>query len=154
MTRKPVPTRKDFSFFRPIQVRWGDFDLLGHVNNVQYVRYFELMVVEFVGTECGVSWTQGPTIPFAAENSCRFIRPINAGPLGPVDVTLDGALRIEHIGTSSVRYGLALFEPGSDEASADGTWIHVWVDRHSNRPLPIPAEARTAYDRHLAHAEA
>lgn len=150
MSRKPVPTRKDFTFFRPIQVRWGDFDMLGHINNVQYIRYFELMVVEFVGAECSDGWRHGPSVPFAAENGCRFIRPINAGPQGPSGVTLDGALRIDHIGTSSVRYGLALFEAGADEASADGSWVHVWVDRQTNRPLPIPPAARDAYERHLA----
>ncbi|MGC2853886.1 acyl-CoA thioesterase [Novispirillum sp. DQ9] len=149
MTRKAIPTRDEFSFFRPVQLRWGDFDLLGHLNNVQYVRFYELLVVEFVGAECGVSWSEGPVVPFAAENSCRFIRPINPGPLGPVDGSLDGALRIEHIGTSSVRYAMALFEPGADEAAAAGEWVHVWVDRASNRPVAMPDQARAAYQRHL-----
>lgn len=145
MARKPVPLRQEFSFFRTVQLRWGDFDLLGHLNNVQYVRYFEYVCVEVIGA-CGVSWTEGPVIPFAAEYSCRFIRPVHPGPLGPVEGSLDAALRVERIGTSSVQYALALFEPGEDDAVASGDWTHVWVDRASNRPTPIPDTARAFYE--------
>ncbi|KJS43419.1 MAG: hypothetical protein VR70_02665 [Rhodospirillaceae bacterium BRH_c57] len=149
MAREPAPTRGDYSYIRPIQVRWGDFDLLGHINNVQYVRYLEYMVVNFVGEECGESWTRGAAIPFAAENSCRFLRPINAGPLGPVGITLDAGLSIARVGTSSVHYAMALFEQGEDAAAATGTWVHVWVDSKTHRPVPIPDQARAAYERHM-----
>ncbi|MFA7431056.1 MAG: thioesterase family protein [Rhodospirillaceae bacterium] len=149
MAREPAPVRGDYSFFRPIQVRWGDYDLLGHINNVQYIRYWEYMVVQFVGEECGESWTRGAAIPFAAENSCRFLRPLNAGPLGPVGITLEAGLRIERIGTSSVHYALSLFEPEVAEAAATGAWVHVWVDTKTHRPVPIPDEARMAYERHV-----
>lgn len=148
-TSRIVPTRAEFPYMQPMQVRWGDFDILGHVNNVQYIRYFEYMVVRFVGQECGVGWAEGPCVPFAAENGCRFIRPVECGALGPVDITLDCGLRIQKIGTSSVVYDLAVFEPGRDDAAAAGWWVHVYVDRETQRPVRIPAEARAAYEKFM-----
>ena len=47
-------------------------------------------------------------------------------------------LRVAHIGTSSVRYELAIFRNEEDEACAQGHFVHVYVNRVTNRPVPLP----------------
>lgn len=140
---KPEPARRaDFPFFATIQTRWSDNDMFGHVNNVEYYRFFELAVCEFLMGPCQLALLKAPVVPFAAESLCRFRRPLS----WPETVT--AGLRVEHLGTSSVRYAIALFGQDADEAAADGHWLHVFVDRETQRPTPIPDAVRAVYERH------
>lgn len=134
--------REDFTFWYDMATRWNDNDQLGHVNNVVYNSFFEACVVNFVQNECENDWFESPSIPYAAETSCRFIRPV------AFPAHLDVGLRIAHIGRTSVKYSLALFVEGEQEASATSDWVHVWVDRTSERPIAIPETAMNAYSRH------
>ena len=54
------------------------------------------------------------------------------------------AMRVAHVGNSSVRYEIALFGEGRDRAAAQGHFVHVYVDRESRRPAPLPASWREA----------
>ncbi|MCA1906845.1 MAG: acyl-CoA thioesterase [Magnetospirillum sp.] len=142
MSREPAPRRQDFPFVTTIQTRWSDNDMFGHINNVEYYRFFELVVVEFLRGPCAMDIMNGDAVAFAAESQCRFRRPLS----WPEPVC--GGLRIEHVGNSSVRYGLALFDGDTDEAAADGHWTHVFVERATQRPTPIPAFIRDAFLKH------
>ncbi|MCR6632364.1 MAG: acyl-CoA thioesterase [Magnetospirillum sp.] len=143
MSDRTVPARRgDFRFFSTIQTRWSDNDMFGHVNNVEYYRFFELTVCEFLMLACDLDMMAAPVVPFAAESLCRFRRPLS----WPHPVS--AGLRVEHLGTSSVRYGIALFDQGSDEPAAEGHWVHVFVERANQRPVPIPDAIRAAFERH------
>ena len=137
-----ITCREDFTFWYAMATRWNDNDQLGHVNNVVYYSYFEACVVNFVQTECDNDWMKSPCLPYAAETSCRFLRPV------AFPSHLDVGLTITHIGRSSVKYSLALFVEDEEEASATCEWVHVWVDRKSERPASIPEGAMNAYKRH------
>jgi acyl-CoA thioester hydrolase len=50
------------------------------------------------------------------------------------------------LGNSSVQYELAVFKVGDSEACAAGRFVHVFVDRASNQPVPIPAKLRQALE--------
>ncbi|MGE5478420.1 MAG: acyl-CoA thioesterase [Bacteroidales bacterium] len=140
---RPAPLqRSDFRFFCQIQTRWSDNDMFGHVNNVEYYRYFELAVCEFLMRGCELDLLNGEVATFAAESLCRFRRPLS----WPHPVT--AGLRVEHLGNSSVRYGIALFDDSSDDPAAEGHWVHVFVTRKDQRPTPIPAPVRAAFERH------
>ncbi|MBY0432382.1 MAG: thioesterase family protein [Rhodospirillales bacterium] len=82
----------------------------------------------------------GPIRTYAAETMCRFRRPLS------FPETVECGLRVERIGTTSVRFGLALFRQGEDEAAADGHWVHVFVDRGSERPAALPAAMRALFE--------
>jgi acyl-CoA thioester hydrolase len=56
-------------------------------------------------------------------------------------------MRVGHLGTSSVRYELALFGDSEDVARADGHFVHVFVERETGRPTPIPSGIRAALER-------
>ena len=133
--------RSDYSLVVPIATRWNDYDMLGHVNNVEYYRYFEIIVLTSLA-RAGLDWRQDSIIPFTVENHCCFRRP-----LMPAD-SLDGRFRIARIGRSSATYELGLFMPNDEIASAYGYFIHVFVDRHTERSAKIPAGIRTCFDAH------
>ena len=134
--RPPIPTRADFREFRPITTRWLDNDAYGHVNNVVYYAWFDTVVNARL-VEAGVlDPAAGDVVGVVAETSCRFHdsvafpEPVEAG------------LAVERIGTSSVTYRIGIFRAGADQASADGRFVHVYVDRATRRPVPIPDDVR------------
>jgi acyl-CoA thioester hydrolase len=150
MTARTEPTaggnqetarRSDYSLVVRIATRWNDYDMLGHVNNVEYYRYFEIIVLTSLAI-AGLNWRQDSIIPFTVENHCCFRRP-----LMPAD-TMDGCFRIARIGRSSATYELGLFMPNDETPSAYGYFIHVFVDRHTERPAKIPDGIRTSFDAH------
>ena len=135
-------SREGFSFWYEMATRWNDNDQLGHVNNVVYYSYFEACVVNFVQVQCEIDWINSPSVPYAAESNCKFLRPV------AFPSFLNVGLNITYIGRSSVKYFLALFVEGENEASATCQWVHVWVDRNGKRPVPIPERAVNAYTRY------
>lgn len=143
MSHKSPPGRQaDYPYRLDIQTRWSDNDMFGHLNNVLYQRFFEHVVVAFLRGPCGVDLMRSPVITYAAESHCKFLRPLSY-PKGVV-----AGIRIDQMGRTSARYGLALFEEGCDEAAAEGHWIHVFVDRETQRPVPIPDDIRAVFERH------
>lgn len=141
-TRHPIPRLDQFGFRLPIQTRWSDNDMFGHVNNVLYYRFFEMVVADFLINPCAMDLFQGTVRTFAAESLCRFRKPLSW------PQPLVGGLKIDHLGKSSVRYGLALFAEGEDDAAADGHWVHVFVDRDTQRPVDIPPAIRAVFERY------
>ncbi|OAN44796.1 thioesterase [Paramagnetospirillum marisnigri] len=139
--KKEIGRQSDYPYRVDIQTRWSDNDMFGHLNNVVYQRFFEFIVVDFLRGPCGIDLMNAPVITFAAESTCKFLRPLSY-PTGVV-----AGIRIDQMGRTSARYGLALFEQGCDEAAAEGHWIHVFVERDSGRPTPIPDDIRAVFER-------
>ncbi len=129
-----------------IPTRWNDYDLLGHVNNVLYNRYFEITVLQLVKL-AGVDWVNDPVVPFAAEVCVKFLKPL------PFSESVDCCLRVSRLGNTSAVYELAIFLPDADQPSATGHFVHVFVDRASERPVPVPAPVRDVFARYLAAGE-
>lgn len=136
--RLPPATRSAFPHHAFITTRWGDNDVYGHVNNVVYYAFFDTVVNAYL-IEAGVLDVEaGPTIGLVVETQCRYFHPIAF----PQKVT--AGLRVAHLGTSSVRYEVALFAGDAEEAAAQGHFVHVYVDRQSRKPVPLPAALRKA----------
>lgn len=130
---KAVPLRAEFSYVLAIQTRWSDNDMFGHLNNVIYNRFFEAVIVSFYRECTPLDFFTAPVVPYVVEILSRFKRPLT------YPETIDATLRVEEIGTRSVRFVVALFRQGEDAASAWCDWVHVFVDRESERPVEIPA---------------
>ncbi|MET4697620.1 acyl-CoA thioester hydrolase [Constrictibacter sp. MBR-5] len=134
-------TRERYRFFLPIQTRWNDNDTYGHVNNAVYYEYFDTAVNRFLVDEGGLDIHTAPCIGLVVESMCRYHAAVS------YPEALQAGLRVGHLGRSSVRYEVGIFRRGEDAAAADGHFIHVFVDRETNRPHPIPAEIRSALER-------
>lgn len=142
--RPGPPSRRDYPFFRSIPTRWSDNDQYGHVNNVVYYSFFDTVISLFLIGEAGLDPQQGPTIGVCAESGCRY----HAAVSHPARV--DAGLRVARLGTSSVTYEIGIFAEGSDTAAASGHFVHVFVERETMRPLPIPDAIRRAMTAILA----
>jgi len=139
MAEPAEPRRRDFPYRIEIPTRWSDNDMLGHVNNVVYYRFFEAVVVRFQMEVAGVDWLADPISPQAVETLCRFHRPLS------FPETVEAGLRVERIGNSSVTFAIALFGESEDAPAASGHFVHVFVNAESLRPAPIPKRQHAVY---------
>lgn len=141
MMERQVPTdRAQYPRITSISTRWGDNDTYGHVNNVAYHAFFDTAVNQHL-IEAGVlDIAHSPVVGFVVENQCRYFTPI--GFPDRVDV----GLRVTRLGDRSVRYEIALFRNGAGVASAVGRFVHVYVERATSRPAPIPAAVRAVLE--------
>jgi acyl-CoA thioester hydrolase len=117
-----------------------DNDVYGHVNNVIYYSFFDTAVNEIQVRKGLLDIENSPVIAFVVETGCRYFSSLS------FPGTVDAGIRVAKLGKSSVRYEVALFAEGSEDAAAEGHFIHVYVDRETRRPCPIPDETRA----HLA----
>jgi acyl-CoA thioester hydrolase len=131
---------------RQISTRWADNDVYGHVNNVVYYSYFDTAVNGWLMDATGTDIRQLPAIGVVAETSCRFLSALSFP-----DPVVAG-LRLRRLGTSSVTYEIGLFR-GDDETPAGlGSFVHVYVDSATRRPVPVPELIRDAL-RRLRHSD-
>jgi acyl-CoA thioester hydrolase len=130
---KPRPdTRDRYAHVSSISTRWMDNDVYGHVNNVQYYSFFDTAVNRYLIAAGALDIHAGAVIGLVVETHCNYFAPLAF----PQDV--DAALRVAQVGRSSVRYEIGLFTPGQPLAAATGHFVHVYVDRATRRPVPLP----------------
>jgi len=134
-----APTRDGYAHFLTIPTRWKDNDIYGHVNNVEYYSYFDTVINEFLIRRGGLDIHSGDTIGVCAESHCRFLAAV-AFP-DPVEA----GLRVGHLGGSSVRYEIGLFDPEGSPL-AEGWFVHVFVGREDRRPAGVPDSIRSALE--------
>ncbi|MCA0871057.1 acyl-CoA thioesterase [Seohaeicola saemankumensis] len=137
--RPPVPTRSDFSAFQTIQTRWMDNDMYGHMNNVVHYSLFDTAVNGWLIEHSLLDPRTSDSFGLVVETGCKY-----HAEMGFPDVITAG-IRVAHLGTSSVRYEIGLFRNDEDSASANGFFIHVYVDRTSRRPVAISNSMRKAF---------
>ena len=133
-------SREAYAHLRAIPTRWADNDVYGHVNNVEYYAFFDTVINAWLVDRGGLDIHRGAVIGLCAESHCEY-RAAVAFP----DV-VEAALRVGHLGRSSVRYEIALFREGGEDAIAVGWFVHVFVDREERRPTEIPDELRSSLE--------
>ena len=141
MTIAKQETRDNYKQFYPITTRWMDNDYYGHVNNVAYYSYFDTAANRYLIEAGGLNLENSPVIGVVVNSGCTYKNPV------AYPQALEAGLRIDRLGNSSVQYGLAIFAEGEQQASAFGHFVHVFVDRQSNKPVSIPTEIRAALER-------
>ena len=155
MPTASAPCAAEFVEFLPIQTRWRDNDLYGHVNNVVYYEYFDTAVNRWLIQQGLLCPQTSALIGVVVYTQCEYFESV-AFP----DQLLAG-IKVLHLGNSSVRYQIGLFrvepstagiesESGFDQvqsdqqASALGEFVHVYVDRTTRKPVPLPDAWREA----------
>lgn len=129
--RRAPSTKADYRVFRPIQTRWMDNDLYGHMNNVVHYSLFDTAVNGWLVEAGLLNLRDGDHIGLVVETGCKYF----AEMMFP-DV-IQAGIRVARIGSSSVRYEVGLFRNDEKTASAEGFFIHVYVDRETRRPKPL-----------------
>ncbi|MBS0428261.1 MAG: acyl-CoA thioesterase [Proteobacteria bacterium] len=135
MSSRPSPQpRSSYRAFRAIPTRWMDNDLYGHVNNVVYYSWFDTAVNALLIEQGALDIHHGSTVGFVVETQCNYFAPLAFPQM------VEAGIRVAHVGSSSVRYEIGLFAQGAPTAAAQGHFVHVYVDRASQRPVPLPQE--------------
>ena len=140
MSKENIETRDRYPHFLSIQTRWSDNDIYGHVNNVTYYSYFDTVVNCFLIDQGGLDIETDSVIGMAVETMCKFSKPL------AYPEVLEAGLRVGKLGNSSVRYEIGIFQEGAVEAAAMGHFVHVFVDRATGKPAPIPDAIRSALE--------
>ena len=141
--RPPLPTRADYRVWRTATTRWADDDVYGHMNNATYFELIDTAVNAHLLEATGMDVRRLEAVGVVAEVSCRFFSEL--GFPQPVEL----GLAVERVGRSSVVYRVGLFPRSGDEASAEGRFVHVYVDNtgrdagtSGRSVVPVPDEVR------------
>jgi acyl-CoA thioester hydrolase len=146
MSRPTAPARADFRHFMPIGTRWMDNDVYGHVNNVVYYSYFDTAVNGYLIARGALDIERSEVIGLVVETGCRYFASV------AFPDELEAGIRVVHLGNTSVRYEVGIFRKGEEDAAAAGHFVHVYVDRATRRPTPLPGPLRAALERILVTA--
>ena len=139
---RPAPgCRADYVAFCSHSTRWNDNDVYGHMNNVVHYALFDSTVNQWLIGAGVLDPRQGAQIGLVAETGCRY-----HGEMGFPD-TITAGLRVARLGSSSVRYEIGLFRNDDDRSSAEGFFVHVYVDAVTRRPQPLAPSLRAALER-------
>ena len=138
---KPQPdARSAYKAFRSISTRWMDNDAYGHVNNVVYYSWFDTAVNAYLIEQGALDIERSEVIGLVIETQCNYFAPL------AFPQTVEAGIRVARLGSSSVRYEVGLFAQGEPLTAAKGHFIHVYVDRHSRRPVPLPPPLKSVLE--------
>jgi acyl-CoA thioester hydrolase len=136
---KPTPdTRARYPHFLAITTRWNDNDPYQHVNNVVYYEWFDTVVNQYLLAHGVLDIAASPVVGLVVETKCNYFSPMSFPDL------VHAGLRVAKLGGSSVRYEIGLFRNHEAVAAAQGHFVHVYVDRASSKPVPLPEPLRAA----------
>lgn len=136
---QPQP-RDAYRVFRSLGTRWMDNDAYGHVNNVVYYSWFDTAVNAYLIEHGALDIHTGEVIGLVVETQCNYFAPL------AFPQAVEAGLRVARLGGSSVRYEVGLFAQGESLTAACGHFIHVYVDRHTRRPVSLPPKLRTVLE--------
>ena len=134
---RPAPQpRSAYRAFRPISTRWMDNDVYGHVNNVVYYSWFDTAVNAHLIEQGVLDIHAGETIGLVIETQCNYFAPL------AFPQPVEAGIRVARLGGSSVRYEVGSLAQREPVCPAAGHFIHVYVDRATRRPVPVPDPLR------------
>ena len=121
--------------------------MFGHLNNAVYYQLFDTAINAWINTNTGLDPVAMPSLGIVAESGCRYF-----SELGFPESLVVG-LAVTRLGNSSVTYRLGVFRAAREDApegateaaqpiTALGHWVHVYVDRASRKPVPVPDTIR------------
>jgi acyl-CoA thioester hydrolase len=120
--------------------RWSDNDIYLHVNNVVYFSYFDTAVNQNLLESGVLTIENSEVVGLVVNNQCQFFASI------AFPDTVHVGLSVEKIGNSSVTYRLGIFKNSENQLSALGSYTHVYVNRKTQRPVPIPEQTRAVFE--------
>ncbi|MEP5567782.1 MAG: thioesterase family protein [Halioglobus sp.] len=141
MSKVLAPSRDDYPVFYPISTRWADNDVYGHINNVAYYSYFDTAANCYLIEHGGLDISDSSVVGYVVSSGCSYHAPLAY----PDD--LEAGVRVDRLGNSSVQYGIAIFRKGDAVAAAHGHFVHVFVEKATDKAVPIPQGIRQALEK-------
>jgi len=128
----------------------SDNDVYGHVNNVQYLSYFDTTVNHFLFHRAlggKTTFTKTESVGLCVHSACDYFRSLEYPDVVEVGLFVSKATR------SSIKYELGVFKQGSPDCAAHGQFVHVYVDAMSRKPVEVPKYVRDAINPVLRHVQ-
>ncbi len=141
MAHQATESRDNYRVFYPVSTRWSDNDVYGLLGNVAYYSLFDSIANRYLMQHGGLDASKSPAVGLVVNSDCTYKTPL------AFPDQLEGGLRVEYVGNSSVQYGIAIFKQGSDQAAAFGHLVQVFVDRRTHSSVPIPDDLRKALEK-------
>jgi|SRR5690625_2012007 len=141
MSRSQPQPRSQFKVFMPMQTRWSDNDVYGHINNVVYYSYFDTAVNQFLIEQGLLDIQHSQIIGLVVATQCEYFKSI------AYPDALEIGIAVTRLGRSSVHYELGVFQQGHDTCCALGKFVHVYVDKSSLKPQPLNQQMTRALTR-------
>jgi len=132
----PLAERATYRAFHMVSTRWADNDQYGHINNAKFYEFVD----SAVNAHLLIADALDESIGLVVDSGCRY-----ASALKFPDV-IEVGIKVDHVGTSSVRYGFAVFRRGAAVPAAIGHFVHVYVDAGTRRPKPLPDKLRAVVE--------
>ena len=139
MVKNKPSTRDDYIVFSTITTRWFDNDVYGHMNNTIHYQLFDTAVHEYLLKQGILNSKSGSTVFLVVETGCRYY-----SELAFPDV-ISAGIKVRKLGSSSVTYDIGLFRGDADQASAQGHFVHVNVDRVTRQSVMINDQNRRKF---------
>jgi acyl-CoA thioester hydrolase len=138
---KKIPSnRSEYNYFSNLSTRWNDNDIYGHMNNIIYYELFDTAVNKWLIKNKLIDIKNGKNIGLIVQSGCNYFSSFE------YPENIDAGIRVTKIGTSSVRYEVGLFHEEEEISSADGFFIHVYVDRQTNKPISLNYDFKKMLD--------
>ena len=128
----------DFRFYHPIEVRYGDLDPQGHVNNAKHLTYFEQARVQYM-IELGLFTRDQSFMEIGvilADVHITYLAPIYFGQ----DIRV--GVRAAKIGSKSMMWEQNIMDAESGRELAKGEVVLVTYNYHEGRTVSIPGDWR------------
>lgn len=130
----------EYNYFCQLSTRWNDNDIYGHMNNIIYYALFDTAVNKWLIKNKLVDIKNGQNIGLIVQSGCNYFSSFE------YPENINAGIRVTKIGKSSVRYEVGLFKEKEELSSADGFFIHVYVDRKTNKPIALNYDFKNALD--------
>ncbi|MCA2001709.1 MAG: acyl-CoA thioesterase [Chloroflexi bacterium] len=128
-----------FKFFHPIEVRYGDLDPQGHVNNAKHLTYFEQARVQYL-IQLGLSSRDQSFMEIGiviADIHIAYKAPIH------YDDKIKVGVRTIKMGNTSITVEQCVINADTGEVMSLGEVVMVAYDYKTLKPIPAPQEWKT-----------
>lgn len=129
-----------FRHFIPLDTRWHDNDVFGHVNNVVYYSYFDTAVTRHLIDAGLLEPKTSPIVGLVVETGCTYFASV------AFPEKLEVGLSVVKLGRSSVTYRLGLFREGDDISVALCRYTHIYVESASGKAVAMPEANRRLFE--------
>lgn len=130
----------EYNYFCELSTRWNDNDIYGHMNNIIYYALFDTAVNKWLIKNKLIDIKNGQNIGLIVQSGCNYFSSFE------YPENINAGIRVTKIGKTSVRYEVGLFKEKEELSSADGFFIHVYVDRKTNKPIALNYDFKNALD--------
>ena len=132
-----MTAKKDFSYYHPIVVRYGDLDPQGHVNSAVYLTYLESARLGYY-EKAGIWQRESGMLTgmVVAHIEINYLAPIHLGQ------SLQVGLSLAHIGNKSITFDFQIETEPDCQPLADGISVMVAYDNQKGKSMPLPPDWR------------